>query len=343
MANALKICLMIHVEDGTPWGPGWNSSPDHLSQKLYRLASMMNAKDAGLGLSRTGRLSVQFGRDFLDRNAASDAYPGQATSLKGVLENGGNFWSHGHDATYNGLVTRHNIVLSAFHDERAGSTAFTMSAPFGKSGGPSVENPRDWVSMAQFAGLKYQDGTVMQYHCMVDVASRPYSFDTTQLAQWYYHEPAPGPLGPAVQTMRLRPFFAQVASNWFGQVAAGWDSVAVDSLLIIPHPSKADLTAYADHASYDVKTLTTDDLTAAMTEIWTAFQVWTTHMRSVHGVWYTQLSPDYITDNSIATLGAWVDSVTALLTINGATPFAQWMNMNEIGSIFVNSPFRSVP
>jgi len=340
VADSLKLCIMIHVEDGADWGDESLSKTDpaHLSQRLFRLATQVGAAVGSGGAARGAKLSVQFGSGFLDGNTIGPSRYVGPSSLRGILAQGGNFWSHGHDASYNGLVSRHSLVLSAFDHERVGATS-TMGAPFGRSGGTDLENPTDWVSIGVAYGLRWRNSTAMTNHSMMDIASRPYQLSNADLNERYFHGPAPGPLYPAIQTMRLRPFWARTATNWFAQVGGAWDNVTVDSLLIIPQPGDADLAGLADKASMDVETLTDEDLKAGLTQVWSTFQLWTANSHSISGAWYTQIHPEYIDDVTIPLIGAWVDSINALLQVNGSTKFGVWKNMNEIASTFVHSAY----
>lgn len=193
------------------------------------------------------------------------------------------------------------------------------------------------------AGLRFHNSPVMISHALVPQSARPYAFSDEELNTYYPHDSAPGPLYQDVMTMRARPMWASVASDWFGQVYAGATEVAVSSVLVIAQPGRFALAGLADRrAGSAVTTLTSDDLSAALTEIWTTFQIMTAHLGGVSAVWYKQLSPRFINQDTASSIGAWVDSVNGMLLTNHALPLARrgrWMNMNEIGSTFLFSAY----
>jgi hypothetical protein len=105
MAATLKLCLMCHIEDGTRWKEGW-------AEMFGRIATAVGHSCVGAhGGSnvRGAKMSLQFGRDFLDVNQPPNPYPG-GSSLSWVLEHGGNFWVQVHCTTYDHLSSTHACV-----------------------------------------------------------------------------------------------------------------------------------------------------------------------------------------------------------------------------------------
>src|SRR5688572_10259931 len=111
---------MIHVEDTMKWRQA-TSDPDVAdSARIAALASIVG------GGSRGAKLSLQSDLLFLDQNAdqppANKYTPaGAPTSLKWVIDHGGNFWCHTHDRTGTHLRSVHSAVASAFAVEASAS------------------------------------------------------------------------------------------------------------------------------------------------------------------------------------------------------------------------------
>lgn len=325
MAATLKLCLMVHIEDETTWD---GTAANSWAQKLGGLAKELGTRGA--------KVSVQVGAQYFDGHNTAGAGP---TSLHLVLENGGNFWPHTHCATYDFLSSVTTSVHSTYESERGASTG---GGPIGRSGGWDIGG-EDFVTITHKAGLKAMNSAVMLTHALVPVTARPYGFDDTDLPRVYPHDAAPGPLRNDVGTMRMRPFWMEVASDWFRNTNTIYpvDITTTSAILMIPVAGRSTLPGTADwRTAYDIESLSPADLKAAMTEIWTTFMLMTMHQSSITNVWYKHLPPAHINDNTILTIGAWVDSVNNMLTIAGNTPYAIWKNMNEITSLHVDAGSR---
>lgn len=327
MAATLKLCLMVHIEDETTWDGVSNTS---WAYKLGGLAKELAASGRG------AKVSLQVGAQYFKGHNDSGLAP---TSLSLILENGGNFWPHTHCATYDFLSSVTTSVHSAYESERGASTG---GGPIGRSGGWDVGG-EDFVTITYKAGLKAMNSAVMLTHALVPVTARPYGFDDTDLPKVYPHDAAPGNFKTSVETLRTRPFWMEVASDWFKNTNTIYpvDITTTSAILMIPVAGRSTLPGTADwRTASDIQSLTPADLKAAMTEIWTTFMLMTVNQRSITNVWYKHLPPAYINDSTILTIGAWVDSVNQMLTVNGAAPYATWKNMNEITSLHVNATSR---
>lgn len=333
MAATLKMCLMIHVEDTESWG----SSPqaDDLQARLGLLATMIGTYN-----SRYAKISLQVGGTyFKERNAATTG----TTSLSMVLANGGNFWPHTHCATYDFLTSVTTSVSCAYEFERGATTG---GGPIGRSGGWEIGG-QDFVSITQYAGLKAMNAAVMLTHALVPTTARPYAFTDTDLPRVYPHDAAPGPLSPDVGTMRVRPFWMDTASDWFKytNTIVPINITTTSAVLMIPQAGRNALASFAlGRTAYDIESLSPADLRAAMTEIWTAAMITTMPaygQQSITHVWYKHLTPPHLNSNTIQTIGAWVDSVNAMLNVSGgASALGVWKNMNEITSLYIDGTSR---
>lgn len=338
MARTLRMCLMVHVEDNRNWAG--TTSPykdDPYALAIGSLAAAFGAKGA--------KLSVQFDRWYLDRFDPfvdpARRYP-PPTSLRMVIENGGNFWVHNHVASFNWGQSTYACVMSAFQDEKpASNTEIASEHVSGRSGGWSFDEspPYDWVSITQAMGMRRMNSAVMQAHVLVPTSMRPYGLTDDEIQKLYQHDAAPGPLDTDVMTMRTRPFWMNTASTWFERTASIYpDASWVGSVMMIPVAGRFEMKGMADRRSaYRVETLTVADLNAALTQIWSTFDLGRTAQNSITGVWYAHLNPNQITANTIGTLSAWVDSVNEIMTVGATapwTPFGAWANMNEIANLF---------
>jgi hypothetical protein len=342
MAARLKLCLMCHVEDSYTWKQtGGVSRADATAMGIAHLATVTGARIGANG----AKVSVQFGRNFLDQNAAALPYPGGPTSLRWVLENGGNFWNHTHNAGYANLVSNWWTVSSAFASEShvTSSIDVASSATAGRSSGPDVDNPAiDWASIAVAAGINRINGNAVTYYACTPSSLIPYQMSATDMTKGvFFHDAAPGLLYPgAPTTMRQRPFWVNSASQWDANLTSRFPQEAtVGSLLMIPHPARYPLKQMAEGRSPysgSLETITPGDLDAAFTEVWSTYKQMELHQSSISNVWYVHINPDLLADQItgaarpvVNSLGAWVESINALVSVPNS---AVWMNMNQIAS-----------
>jgi hypothetical protein len=157
----LKLCMMVHVETGD----------DYEIDSCAKIGKLASA----IGTPYGAKLSVQFGRTFLDTcNPVDTPYaPDVPTSLSMVLEWGGNFWSHTHNTDANFLRSTHACVVSAYVNENSVHN-MDMGSPMGRSGGWDSEGDADWVSITQGVGLglQYMNSAVMGTHGNVPTTLR---------------------------------------------------------------------------------------------------------------------------------------------------------------------------
>ena len=326
---------MVHVEDSETW-PSDPADVGELPRRIGNLAGSIGPGIGGHGVARGAKLSVQFGNQFLNQQAAQPYVA--PSSLSMVLSAGGNFWMHLHNATFDALSSVTTQVYSAFLAEGGASTG-SKGAGMGRSGGADTAVGRDWVSINVGAGLPFKNSTTMKLHGQVPTSARPYGFDNTQLDQYYAHDAAPGPIHADIMTMRAHVFWMTRAESWFGMADTIYPNATyegVGSVLMMPQASRWSLAGMADkRTAWDVDTLTGADLTAALTEVWTQYMLMTSYMQSVNNVWYRQLGPRFINAGTIQSICAFVDSVNDILTVGAAdgTRRGEWRNMNEIGSL----------
>ena len=322
----LRLCFMIHVESTQDWD-------EDIAVDIGKLATA--AGQYG------GKVSLQIGRKFVDDQQPVDPYdPSVPTSLSIVLEKGGNFWAHTHDSSGHYLRSTHACVVSAFVNENAEAGTNT-GTPAGRSGGWESDGSADWVSVTQGEGLRLMNSAVMGTHGNVPVTLRPYGFSADEIDKLYPKGQAPGPLTSEIATMRCRPFFVEVSSYWFDMAdkntrqSPTYDNLG--SIIMIPAPGKLDLPGLAlgrtaDEGSSGV--LTVEDMNAALTQVWTTYQLMDSYQPNITNAWYTHIPEREIDDDSATTLGAFVNSINNLIS-----PAAnrEWKNMNEIASIFVDN------
>lgn len=336
MANTLKLCIMIHVEDTESWPAGDTGADGALPRRLGNLAGSIGPGVGAHGVARGAKLSVQFGNKFLNQQASPPYAP--PSSLSMVLSAGGNFWMHTHDSSWDALSSVTTQVYSAFLAEGGASTG-SKGAGMGRSAGASTSSGDDWVSMNVGAKLPFKNSTTMKLHAEVPVSARPYGFTNTELNQYYGHDAAPGPIHADIMTMRAHAFWMTRADSWFGMADTIYPNATyegVGSVLMIPQASRWSIAGMADkRTAFAVDTLTVSDLTAALTEVWTQYLLMTSYMGSINNAWYRQLSPRFVSSPTIASIAAFVDSVNEILTVGAAdgTRRGQWLNMNEIGSL----------
>lgn len=322
MAATLKMCLMVHVEDSETWGPD--------NTKGTSLGSLAGAVGA-LG----AKVSVQFGRTFLD---TPGGYPlGGSTNLRTVLYHGGNFWTHTHSAALTNLRSNYSCVLSAYHNE-GGPTNYPDGGPGGRSGGWSPDGT-DWVDVTLAAGIRVMNSAAMGAHALVPSSARPYGISDDEIEKLYPKGQAPGPIHTDVMTMRQRPFWMDVASNWFVRTNTIYPSATdTGSVMMIPAPGKLDLPGLAEgRTAFNVEQFTDADLKAALTQAWTAYSN-ITYQQSITNVWYTHIPFRNIHQNptAISMVTTFVHSMNSVFGVGGGAPLAEWKNMNQIASLFAN-------
>jgi len=343
MAASLKLCLMIHVEDGKKWTP---IDSDHRHEDPWAERIGLLAKTVGSD-GRGAKLSVQFDRPYLDQNWLEPPAPLLSylppTSLSIVLEKGGNFWCHTHSATYAHLHSTFTCVASAVAGE-LGGIAFAVATPMvgGRSGGGDLDEPSiDPISITQALGLRLNNSSVFNQYAALPESLRPYGATDNDIRRGvYFHVTAPGPLYPgAPTTMRQRPFWMNSATQWDTHVDCIYPhedfQTNYGSVMMIPHLPRGQIHEYEEaRCAATMTTLTVADFDGALTEIWTTYQYMVNHQNSITNVWYVKipLVADYF--DAVDTFGAWVDSVNELMAVNDVPPLACWMNMNEIASVF---------
>ena len=330
MAATLRMCLMVHVEPATDWD-------DMEARDLADLATKVGAaQNPGSDPEKEAKLSVQFGRSFLD-STPGGGYSGP-TSLSRILSNGGNFWCHTHDSDYATLSSTYWLVSSAYSDETAGGDTGSVG---GRSGGVNVGGTDDWVSITQARGLMMMNSATQKSYDQVSQNSRPYAFSDDDLDDLYPKGPAPGPLWPDVWTMRQRPFWMKTAANWVEKLNTIYPQTSyasANSVIMIPAPGHLDLTRLANPRGADSSggSIGADDLKAALTQVWTTYQLMATHQNSITNVWYTHIPQAVVGGNTNNAIAELVTSINDLMGVTSTTPFGAWNNMNEIGSLFAN-------
>ncbi|MBM4365679.1 MAG: hypothetical protein FJ102_05650 [Deltaproteobacteria bacterium] len=350
MAARLKLCIMCHVEDSYAW-----QSSDGVRKKdptAMGLGYLATVTGANIG-ANGAKVSVQFGRNYLDQlypgaPYPGTTYPGGPTSLRWVLGNGGNFWNHTHSAGYANLVSNWWTVSSAYASESplAPTIDVASSATAGRSGGADPDNPGiDWASISVAAGIKRINSNAANYYACTPESLRPYKMSATDIDDGvYYHDIAPGPLYEgAPTTMRQRPFWVNSASQWdFKTSSTNPQEATVGSLLMIPHPSRYPFRQIAEGRgpyTTSLDTITQADLDAAFTEVWSTYKQMELHQSNISNVWYLQINPNLLANQVtgapyavVDSLGSWVQSINALVNVPNS---AVWMNMNEIASWYV--------
>lgn len=336
----LRLTLMVHIESDMTWnGTPLDPKADPRAMAIGQLSTVI-----GINNGRGAKLSVQFDRRYLDVNdAVAVPYPGGVTSLKMILENGGNFWCHTHSGSYTNLLTIRTCVASAVASELGISFADAESHSAGRSAGADINDPSiDWVSITVHAGIRRMNSTVLNYYATLVDCLRPYGMTNADIQGGvYHHDTAPGPLDDRLPTtMRQRPFYVNSSSFWdAGLTTCGPHTNQVGSLMMIPHPGRAPLNEYAGgRGTGGTTALTVEDFNAALTEIWNTYQGMNSYQNSITNVWYVHVPPDLIRNTPAETFGAWVDSINAILEVGGANPKGAWNNFNEIASLYATDP-----
>lgn len=327
MAATLRLCLMTHVEDNESWDSDKAESLGNFAEEV--------GKTVALG-PRGAKVSVQFGRNFLESEDPG-TYPlgGPATALQTVLYRGGNFWTHTHTTDYDNLRSNYSCVRSAYqHDKNTGNTT---GGAGGRSGGWGF-NGADWVSITQAAGIRLMNSSAMGAHALVPSSARPYTYTDEEIEKLHPKGQAPGPIHMDVMTMRQRPFWMNVASNWFARTDSTYPSTLyIGSVMMIPGPGKLDIPGLSEgRTAFGVTSFSDADLKCALTQVAAAHHNMVTHQDSITNVWYGHMPLRNLTPANIALVGFFVDSVNYLMDVNGGTPLARWENMNEIASWFAD-------
>ena len=329
MATPLKICIILHVEDSVAWDA---TTPSGKANGLSSLAQVVGTPGDVTMSGRNAKLSVQFGRKFLDSNAANPYPLGAPTAVRAILSYGGNFWTHTHSADYHNLVSNYNCVNSAYHNE-GGPTIFSNGGPGGRSGGWDFDGA-DWVSITLAAGIRVMNSTAMGAHALVPLTMRPYGITDDEITKLHPKGPAPGPIYPDVMTMRQRPFWMSASSVWFSE-ADNYNPLAVGSVMMIPAPGKLDLNGLAEGRTAAANRPFDDlDLQWALSQAWATYE-YSVLQDSIPNVWYTHLPIAEVKASTSSLMGNFVDSINAMFDMAG-TPKAEWANMNEIASLFAD-------
>lgn len=342
----LKLCLMTHYEDDLTWANGSGPSDVRLMAALATIVGKGLGPD---GLARGAKISMQSDLTYLDQNAAiAHPYPypsaaGAPTSLKMLFQNGGNLWCHTHSATAEHLTSVQVCVTSALGSEISTGYTDAKKLTAGRSGGPDIaDSTLDWLSITQGLGiLKMNAPTVANYSTMIE-SLRPYGMDLSGAeGKAYQHSGMPGPLDDAIPaTMRQRPFWMTTASIWDAGVSCIYPKPGlISSVIMIPQPSRISALDEFSGARTAAASegLTMEDFNAALTNIWTTWQLMTIHQASISNVWYVHVTPDLISSTYLDTFGAWVDSINNLMNVNTTNATyqrAEWRNMNEIADLF---------
>lgn len=328
MAVALNICIIVHVEDIIHWD--YPLSANGKAAGLSSLAEVIGTRGA--------KLSVQFGRNFLDVNdpdvSPNGYHHAGPTLLQTILHRGGNFWTHTHSANQSNLTSNYACVMSAYHNE-GGTVAYASGYPGGRSGGHDFDGA-DWVHSTLLAGMRLMNCGVMKSHARVPLTLRPYGITDDEIEQLHPKGQAPGPIYTDVMTMRQRPFWMDTSSQWFMRSDV-INSLDVGSVMMIPAAGKLDLNGLSEgRTAFASAQFTEEDLKWALSQAWAACEN-SSLQPMIPNVWYTHLPIANIDASAISMMGNFVDSLNDVLWVNSATgQRATWKNMNEIASIFAD-------
>lgn len=334
----LRLTLMIHVETGSPWG-GNAAVGVSIAKRVAELSSVVGPALSGVGAARGAKLSVQFGREFVDHNDPALGVLSRYTapsSLRMVLENGGNFWCHTHSGGAAFLQSVYMCVGSGVAGECQTPIDAGTSHAAGRSAGADVGDPSvDWLAVAVAAGIRRMNSTAVNFYSTTPTTMRPYGMTDDDIRSGvFFHDIAPGPYAPGMSTMRQRPFYANTSSIWDANIGCIYPTTTqVGSMLILPCAAVGQLSGHAvGRSNTRTSGVTIQDFDACLTEIYTASQNMLTYQNSITNLWYVHVSPDAIVHADVNTFGVWVDSINAMLGSNGV-----WNNMNEIASLYTNS------
>jgi hypothetical protein len=224
-------------------------------------------------------------------------------------------------------------VASAYWRETGGSdpTAHVIGRSAGWGGEGS---PVDWASISVHKGLKAMNGLVQVAHTYTPQSLRPMQYSDEEIWRLHYHDRAPGTTCEDVpSTMQQRPFWVDTASRFDLKCDTIYPEYS-GSILAIPAPCNDELGRMADgRSAYQTKDLTTADLDAALTHIFTTAEVMDTYLTSINNVWYVHLKPEFCLASYHDDVCDWVDSINEIMSVFGGSPRAQWRNMNEITSL----------
>lgn len=325
MASTLRMCLVLHIED--------EIFTKEVSQSIATLSNIMGARGA--------RLSVQMGAEFSTQDGPDGMYDPSMSSLGEVLINTGNFWLHMHNSSAVYLTSAHNCVMSLYQYENtaAGNPSPDVASVHvsGRSGGTGNA---DWVHITLNEGLRRQNCGTFQNHQFMPQSLRPYGFTDEEISKLYFHDVAPGPIDQDIGSMRMRPFWMDHTTMWYAKTDSTFPHAAfLGSVMFIPKPSRFSRIAGASlgRTAYPYSTLTVADLDLCLTEIWSVWNLKQTSQNSITNVWYKLLATEDLTPENLSTLGAWIDSINQIMTVNATapnSPWAAWNNMNEIANLF---------
>lgn len=332
MTTKLRLTLMVHVEDTEHWDGTTGAAVANSVAKRVALLSTVAGQYGG-------KVSVQFGRHFVDHSDTWTSNPAfrysAPSSMKMVLDNGGNFWCHTHDGSYDALCSTYMCVASAVAGELSTAISFGTSHAAGRSAGAEIGDlTLDWVSIAVHAGIRRMNSTVVNYYSTMPESLRPYGMTDRDMDNGvWYHDAAPGPFVTGLTTMRQRPFYINTASVWDEGLTSIFPTESqVGSLLMIPQAGREAFDNYAEgRTNQRISTVTINDFNACLTEIYTTYQNMVTYQNSITNVWYVLIPPDNIKSSEIDTFGVWVQSINAVVGSGG-----EWRNFNEITSLYTD-------
>ena len=327
MAAKMKLCLIVHVEDDAAWD---QDEPGGLARGLGDLATKV-----GQAISPgPAKLSVQFGRDFLDTGGGYTA----PSSLRMILENGGNFWCHTHSASAEFLDSVYTCVKSAY-DGEGGAGSFPNGGVGGRSGGWDIElSCFNWVSISMARGLRLMNSATQHSYTGMAEVNRPYALTNEEIERYYGKGQAPGPMRPDIHTLRTRPFWMNSTNAWDANLTACLPSnaiaAAVGSVMMIPAPGHLDLNALAaPRPPRANRSIQMEDLNAAVTQMWSTYTLMSAN--SITHAWYIHIPAREINADLNSSLACMVQTINYLMDVN-VTTLGEWKNMNEIGSLFAN-------
>lgn len=313
---------MIHVEDVEHWNGG------ELAGRLGLLA-----KTVGPDGGRGAKISLQCDLDFLNQNSGSpNPYMGDPNGVGSLIAYGGNLWCHTHESGGAHLSSVHACVASVYAATTGVLIASATEFTAGRSGGPESHNKTaDWVSISVGKGIRRMNSTATNYFSTMEETLRPYGMSNEDIdaGGLYFHDAAPGPIDETVPTtMRQRPFWVQTSSMWDARLECVYPVTDPSSILMIPHPGRFPLGIVSGGVEVE-----DSDFRGAMTEIWSTKEVMDTHLQSILNVWYIQIRPGWIMDGDLDRFGEWIDSINAML-FDGSESHGEWVNMNEISSLY---------
>jgi hypothetical protein len=341
MAAKLNLTIMVHIEDVFLYSgvetrqPPYSQDTGDLAQQYALLATRVANETGAHGQPRGARMSWQYDVNYFKIWDENGKYPDTGnTSLSVILDAGHNWWCQNHSSTFDHLQTTWARVASAYWRESGG--ADPTAHVIGRSGGWGAEGaPVDWASIAVHKGLKAMNALVQVAHTYTPQSLRPMQYTDEEIWRLHHHERAPGTTCEEVpSTMQQRPFWVDSASRFDLKCDSIYPEYGGSILAIPAPPTFNELQNMAEgRSAYQTDDLTTADLDAALTHIFTTAAVMDTYLTSINNVWYTHLRPEYCTTPYHDDVCAWVDSINEIMGVFGGSPRAQWRNMNEITSL----------